>query len=160
MRSLPISVPLTQEEFNQLRRMQIKFRWDWPATFSANAHGHIWPFKTYSYTREFQRIQLRGASELLDYLADEYISIRPDGGRFFINAEGAYFRPEHSGPVQFTTFRFVTYAQASRRQALKPLGPGRTEEQLERHNDQVCDEERCPFCADERLREFGFEIEN
>ena len=160
MRSIPISVPLTQEEFNQLRKMQVKFRWDWPATFSANEHGHIWPFKTYSYTPDFQRIPLRGASELLDYLADEYISIRPEGGRFFINDEGAYFRPEHHAPVQFATFGFTTESEVSRRRAVKPLGPGRTEEQRERHDDQVCDEDRCPFCADDLLREIGFEIKD
>ena len=160
MRSLPIPVPLAQKEFDRLRQMQVKFRWDWPATFSANEYGNIWPFKTYSHTPEFKRIPLRGASELLDYLADEYISIRPGGGRFFINNDGAYFRSEHSDAVQFTTFRFVAETEVSRRKALKPLGPGRSDEQRERHDDEVCDEDRCPFCADERLRDLGFEGED
>ena len=101
MRSLPISVPLTQEEFQELRRMQIHFRWDWPATFSANYLGDIWPFVTYNYTPEKLRLQLRGASELLDYLADEYISIRPEGGRFFIDGQGGFYKSGDTAVVQF-----------------------------------------------------------
>ncbi len=157
MRSLPILVPLTQEEYNQLRQMQVHFRWDWPATFSANEHGNVWPFKTFGYTHELERIQLRGASGLLDYLADEYLDIRPGGGRFFIGDEGAYYQELHSSQVQFAMFRFVTQSEASRRRSLNPLGPGRTDEQSERHDDQACNEDRCPFCADERLRNFGYE---
>ncbi len=156
-RSLPISIPLTQEEFRKLRQLQVKFRWDWPATFSANEHGDIWPYITPGYTREKDRFQMRGALELLDYLADEYISIRPEGGRFFIDEPGAYYS-EFSKHVQFGKFLFVSDSEFARRKAQKLLGPGRTAEQHNRHDDGVCDENRCPFCADERIRKFGVDI--
>ena len=153
-RSLPISVRLTRAEFSKLRQLQVKFRWDWPATFSANQHGHIWPYITPGYTPESDRLQLRGASELLDLLADEYVDLRPEGGRFFIDDLGAYYS-EFSKHVQFGKFVFVSESDLARRQARKPLGPGRTVEQRERHDDGVCDEDRCPFCTDERLGVFG-----
>jgi hypothetical protein len=149
-RSLPITVPITQEEFTKLRQLQIKFRWDWPATFSANEHGHIWPYVTPGYTVEDNRLHVRGALDLLDYLADEYISIRPEGGRFFVDETGAYYSL-FSRHIQFATFVFVEGAGVARRKAQKPLGPGRTAEQRDRHADGVCDEIRCPFCAAERL---------
>lgn len=152
MRSVPIPVPMTKEELSSLKKLQVQFRWDWPATFSANWHGDIWPFITYSYTREDQRIQLRGKDDLLGYIADLYISVRPEGGRFFIDDEGAYYGKESSNQVQFAKFSFVTPCEASRRPAAKPLGQGRTEEQRERHNDGVCFEDRCQFCADEWRR--------
>src|SRR5262245_26742218 len=109
-RSLPISVPLTREEFSKLRQLQIKFRWDWTATFSANEHGHIWPYITPGYTTEDNRFHVRGALELLDYLADEYVSIRPGGGRFFIDDHGAYYS-ESSNHVQFGKFVFVSESE-------------------------------------------------
>ena len=152
IRSLPIYVQLRKEELDNLRYMQIRFRRDWPATFSANCLGHIWAFNTYEYTPEELRLQLRGASALLDYLADEYLDIRPEGGRFFVDDNGSYYRDEANHHVQFAKFCFVT---DPRRQAAKPLGPGRTQEQQERHDDRVCDENRCPFCTDKRLRGLG-----
>ncbi len=150
-RSLPISVPITREEFNKLRQLQIKFRWDWPAAFSANEHGHIWPYITPGYTTEENRFAMRGELDLLDYLADEYISIRPEGGRFFIDETGAYYS-HFSRHVQFAEFVFVSQSGVAHRKSRRALGPGRTTEQRERHDDGVCDESRCPFCADERLR--------
>ena len=149
-KSLPITVPVTREEFNRLRQLQLKFRWDWPATFSANEHGHIWPYITPGYTTEDIRFHVRGALDILDYLADEYINIRSEGGRFFIDETGAYYS-HFSSHVQFGKFEFVSDAELSRRKAKRPLGPGRTKEQRERHDDNVCDESRCPFCADDRL---------
>ena len=149
MRSFPIPVPMTKEELSFLKKLQVQFRWDWPATFSANFHGDIWPFITYSFTREPQRIQLRGKDDLLGYIADLYITVRPFGGRFFIGDEGAYYRKDSENQVQFVKFLFVTLSEASHRPASKPLGQGRTEEQRERHEDRCCSEDRCQFCADE-----------
>jgi len=129
-RRSPISVPVTREEFRNLRELQIKCRWDWPATFSANEHGHIWPYITPGYTAEDNRLHVRGALELLDYLADEYISVRPEGGRFFIDETGCYYSV-FSRRVQFGKFEFVSDSELSRRKPKRPLGPGRTAEQRE-----------------------------
>lgn len=157
-RSLPVSVPITREEFNKLRQLQIKFRLDWPATFSANEHGHIWPYITPGYTTEDNRLHVRGALDFLDYLADEYVSVRPEGGRFFIDETGAYYSL-FSRHVQFAKFVFVGESELGRRQAQKPLGPGQTTEQRERHDDRICDEDRCPYCTDERLRNLESDCE-
>jgi hypothetical protein len=158
-KTLLISVPLTRKEFNSLRQLQLKARWDWPATFSANEHGEVWPYVTPGYTREKDRFHLRGALDLLDYLADVYLGVRPEGGRFFLDDQGAYFGESSSRvKTQFAKFSFVTSMDTSPRAAIKSHGPGRTPEQLDRHNDQVCREEVCPFCTDERLRKLSLTI--
>lgn len=40
---------------------------------------------------------MRGKSRIVDAVADEYLSQRPDGGRFFIDDRGAFYSPEILG---------------------------------------------------------------
>lgn len=51
-------IGLSQEEFEEFREVKIRPRADWPATFSCNALGEVWPFTSYGHTYEVQRIHL------------------------------------------------------------------------------------------------------
>jgi hypothetical protein len=54
-----LTLTLTQDAFDHLKALQRKKRWDWPATFSTNCRGDIWPFATRGYTPEKEREELR-----------------------------------------------------------------------------------------------------
>src|SRR5437764_2713282 len=83
---------LSAEEYEQLRDLQVKYRWDWPAVFSGNAAGSIWPFRCLGRTPFDQRIDVRGMSSAIDFVADRNLVEREGGGRFFINDMGAFYK--------------------------------------------------------------------
>lgn len=56
----------------------------WPAVYSCNKHGQVWPFATWCRTPESRRRYLQGAIPLLDDVVDAVLSARPQGGRFRI----------------------------------------------------------------------------
>ena len=93
-------IEITREQFDEFKRLQVKKRWDWPATFSTNSHGSIWPYVTNGKTQLEDRTDVRGESRLLDEIADRYTAIREDGGRFFIGWDGAFWRSENDDRPQ------------------------------------------------------------
>jgi hypothetical protein len=104
----PVSIKhITQEEFNEFRRLQRVHRWDWPAVFSTNCHGKIWPFVTRGWTPFADRDDVRGVSSIVDAVANAYLSVRSEGGRFFIDERGAFHKTEDLGApeVQFVQFQ-------------------------------------------------------
>jgi len=98
---------MSRDEFEEFRRLQIKLRWDWPAVFSANSSGEIWPFVCYGHTAGEHREGIRGFSRIVDNVADEYLIIRNDGGRFFINNKGAFYKDIGGKEVQFLVFQIL-----------------------------------------------------
>ena len=97
-RSAPMeTLTIARDEFEYLKALQVKHRWDWPATFSANCRGEIWPFWSYGHTRSEDREQIRGLSSVIDQVADIYIGIRSEGGRFFIDDRCALYWNEDIG---------------------------------------------------------------
>ena len=38
------TVSITLSQFQDFCELQMKRRWDWPATFSANPKGEVWPY--------------------------------------------------------------------------------------------------------------------
>ncbi len=95
------TLQITRYEFEEFRRLQEKHRWDWPAVFSANAQGEIWPFVSFGHTPGQSRDDVRGLSLVVDRVAEEYLKTRDLGGRFFINAEGAFFKDATSQVIKF-----------------------------------------------------------
>ena len=85
---------VTRAEFDYLRVLQRKKRWGWPAVFSTNHRGDIWPFVTRSYTPVAAREEVRGLSRVIDRIADLYLKVRGDGGRFFIDDFGACYKDD------------------------------------------------------------------
>src|SRR5690242_6064342 len=78
-------IEIKRDDLEEFKRLQVRRRWDWPAVFSTNCHGEIWPFVQYGYTPGQNREDVRGLSRLLDSVADEYLRLREGGGRFFID---------------------------------------------------------------------------
>jgi hypothetical protein len=97
-------ITLTREQFEEFRELQIRPRFDWPATFSANRRGDVWPYKTRGHTPKGERIPLRGLYPVLDKIVAAYVVERKKVGRFFINDEGAHRADTNE---QFVRFKFV-----------------------------------------------------
>lgn len=103
------TIDIAREEYDELRRLQVKLRSGWHAVFSTNPSGEkIWPFTRYTLTPKPDRVLLSGSSQLLDKLVDELLRVKPEGGRFFINEDGAFWKPkeEWGQKFQFVRFRF------------------------------------------------------
>jgi hypothetical protein len=85
---------ITRAEFDHLKALQLKKRWDWPAVFSVNNRCDIWPFVTRGWTPEQEREPVRGLSRVVDEVAERYLSERCDGGRFFVDDLHAFWKCE------------------------------------------------------------------
>ena len=101
-----LEIVLDRQEFEELRRLQIKYRRDWPAVFSTN-NREVWPFVTRGHTQGGDREVIRGLCKTVDQIADECLRIRDGGGRFFIDRRGAFYKDEFSQEIQFVIFRIV-----------------------------------------------------
>ena len=76
--------------------------WRWPAVFSCNPQGDIWPTCTKGLSREHQRVQVRGRLPYLDTLAAFVLRARPEGGRFFIDEHGLFLSDGDRLILRFT----------------------------------------------------------
>jgi len=94
------ALEITRDQFDEFKKLQVKKRWDWPATFSTNSQGSIWPYVTNGRTPIEDRNNVRGESPLLDEIADRYTTMREEGGRFFIGWNGAFWRSENDDRPQ------------------------------------------------------------
>jgi hypothetical protein len=101
---LPEPVAMTEAEFQELKELQRKRRWDWPAWFSSNQSGEIWACMGRGWSKREDRIDLRGISPVLDKIAKNYQYFRSDRGRFFINDEGAFYKEQAREAIQFVEF--------------------------------------------------------
>ena len=98
-------ITMTFKEFKQFRDVQVKSRWDWPATFSCNEFGEVWPTPGYGYTPKENRIYLsRRKYPTLHRIVDAYLSVRSEGGRFHIRDDGVFLAD--GGPL-ICQFRFT-----------------------------------------------------
>ncbi len=85
---------INTEQFKKFRDVQIRPRWDWPATFSCNKHHEVFPYNAKGYTHEKEREYLQGRFPLLDQIVFVVLSERPKGGRFFIKDKGVFLKPK------------------------------------------------------------------
>ena len=98
-------ITLAFNEFEQFRDVHVKHRWDWPATFSCNPSGQVWPTPGYGFTNEEDRMYLsRREYPTLHTIVDAFLSVRPEGGRFHINDEGVFLA--YGGP-HICRFSFI-----------------------------------------------------
>jgi hypothetical protein len=81
-----VGLRITPAQFEQLQEeLVIRHRWDWPAVFSTNCHGRIWPYVCNGLTPEEDREYVEGQSSIVDEVASLLLDERPRGGRFFID---------------------------------------------------------------------------
>lgn len=98
-------ITLAYNEFEQFRDVQVKSRWDWPATFSCNPSGQVWPPPGYGFTDEADRIYLsRRDYPTLHMIVDALLSVHHKGGRFHINDDGVFLA---DGGPRICQFRFT-----------------------------------------------------
>lgn len=97
-------VDVTRTQYRALRELQERERWDWPATFSVNPAGEVWPFVTYGYARREERRNIRHLSSIIDDVADRFLQVGPDGGRLFVSESGAFVAKNRE---QFVYFQIV-----------------------------------------------------
>jgi hypothetical protein len=106
------NLTITEEELEELKRIQIEHHWKWPAAFCTNRSGDIWPCETRGYTPPEQKEQIRGISKLIDAIATEYLNVRTSGGHFSISDTGASYFPQANVEIPFLTFVFSNPKQA------------------------------------------------
>jgi hypothetical protein len=75
---------ITRAEFEALKQLAFKRHWRWPAVFSTNSKGELWPWVCNGRTPELERKDVRGLSRVLDEIASAYTAVREEGGRIFI----------------------------------------------------------------------------
>jgi hypothetical protein len=97
-------IRLTLKEIAQLIQLQKTKKWEWPAVFSTNSHGSIWAGTTFSRTPIEEREELRDLVPVLNRIRDLYLGQREQGGRMFIDLQGAYFKEKNGQPIQFVKF--------------------------------------------------------
>lgn len=100
------TVSITPAEFREFCELQRKHSWLWPARFSTNPRGDVWPYWTKGPTPTNQRENVRHYSELLAQVADICRERRDEeGGRFFINENGAFWKSVRGQkPIQFVAW--------------------------------------------------------
>ena len=87
-------LPVTSEELEELREVQIRPKWGWPAVFSCNESRRVWPRTTASRTPDAEREYLEGCFPLLDEIVKSVVRETaargryPLGGRFRVDDEG------------------------------------------------------------------------
>ncbi len=102
-----VVLPITPEQFEQVRDLVLRRRWDWPAVFSTNCHGEVWPWVTYGLTREEYREHVQELPTVIAEVATLLLEERPNGGRFFIDTHGACYKDLAGGEKTFVYFRMT-----------------------------------------------------
>jgi hypothetical protein len=89
-RALPVDIIQTsQNELDDLRELQIRYHFRFPAVFSCNRRGEVWLFRTYGYTRPEDRVSV-SYIPLLRRIARVVLRRRRLGGRFFVTLQGVH----------------------------------------------------------------------
>ncbi|SRR6266540_3916459 len=97
---------LSRCDLDAFKSLVLRQRWDWPAVFSVNPSGQIWPWVRNGWTPPEERHYIDGLSPIVDAIAERLLFHRSMGGRFFINEAGAWIRPD-SQAIQFLAFEFT-----------------------------------------------------
>jgi hypothetical protein len=98
-----------RKEYDWLRSLQRQKRWDWPAAFSTNPRGDIWPYVRHGWTQGHEREEVSGLSAVIDKVTEIYRKVRSDGGRFFIDEQLACYKGGAVGDeaTVFVVFQIV-----------------------------------------------------
>jgi hypothetical protein len=103
-------IPINRAQYQEFRKLQTKTRGDCHAAFSTNLAENPWAFETFGLTPEELRKELEKRSPLLLEVVGLFVEERrrvetgPAGGRFFIDADGCYWKDKSK-----TRHRFVKW---------------------------------------------------
>jgi hypothetical protein len=94
-------VQVSKEEFDRFRTDARDNNWGWPAALSTNHWREIWPPTGWGYTPLEDRRRLRGRFPFLGEIVDAYLEMQPQSGRFFVDEELAYYKPDEDGDPRY-----------------------------------------------------------
>lgn len=77
---------------------------EWDAIFSCNPDRKVWPSYHLGYSDPDDRMYVRAPTKLLRELVEIVLADRDLGGRFFINKEGVFVKPEYEEQRQIVSF--------------------------------------------------------
>jgi hypothetical protein len=103
----PMTFPIERSELDDMKKLQVRNHRGWPAVFSTNSLYQIWCCTHFGNTPRDERLFVQGELRVVDQIAQIYRGERPEGGRFFISDEGAFYCEEHSEQIQFIEFEFI-----------------------------------------------------
>lgn len=95
------------QQLEELREVQIRPKYGWPATFGCNDSYQVWPYTTNSRTPIPDRVPLRGAFHLLDEIVKRVVAITivrgkyPRGGRFSVDDDGVILAKGKERIIEF-----------------------------------------------------------
>lgn len=102
----PDPTRITAQEFQHLRELTFRCHNDAQAVFSTN-RDEIWPSTRFGNTPRSEREFLEGISYILEQLRRSLIARRMNGGRLFVDYEGAYWKSGSTGSIE--KIRFVCW---------------------------------------------------
>lgn len=106
-----ISVPpdptrISAEEFHELRKLTLRYGNDAKAIFSTNG-DEVWASTRFGRTPSDERKPIENIPYILDQLRRSLIARRIEGGRLFVDYEGAYWKGGSVGSIE--KVRFVVW---------------------------------------------------
>src|ERR1700735_1169641 len=102
-------IGITVNEFEELRDLTIRYRNDAKAIFSTNPEGKVWPTPRYGNTPPGGRKYIEDMPHILEQLRRSLTNRRMEGGRLFVDDDGAYWKKGAVGStekVRFTYWRW------------------------------------------------------
>ena len=100
-------LPISWSDFEDFRDVQIKPRHLWPATFSCNGRGKVWPYTGPGYSNPSQMNYMGGLFPLLDEIVRLALEIDSDGKRFTVNDRGVFLADAAYYYRQICQFKFL-----------------------------------------------------
>jgi hypothetical protein len=94
-------IDVNGEELERFKAWAQNNRWGWPAKLSTNDWCETWEPPGWGYTATDDRRLLPGRFAFIDRVVEEYLKQRPGGGRFFLDDEIAYYKPEEEGNPRY-----------------------------------------------------------
>lgn len=85
-------IRISQRDFEFLKKMELKHRRDCLACFSVNENREIWVYVTRGWTKPEKRKYVPGQCRIVDQIVEEYLSVRPSGGRILLKRNGLFYR--------------------------------------------------------------------
>lgn len=87
-------IEVAKEEFEKFKAEAGANGWGWPVALSTNHWREVWPPPGRGFTQPDDRRRLYGRFPFIGRIVDAYLKERPEGGRFFIDDQLVYYRPE------------------------------------------------------------------
>ena len=96
---------ITRLQYAIICDLQVAPRPDWDAWFGVNNSENIWPGVGRGRTPPEKRQEIQDVLPLLNRVRDEYLLVRSEGGRVFVDQSGAHHKRDGHAKL-FVSFVF------------------------------------------------------